>query len=258
MKTAMTVLNGHEELSELDRMILAETENDEHAYDFIATKIRLPSGGVNAFTTTDGEVLSPPLIGIAAVSQKARAYWPTVGTGSAPLCSSADGVTGWLHPEPEAEQMKAADAAPFTHPGIVDDAEPSPYRCAACPLSQWGSASDGGRGQACKTLRRLVLLLDGFRMPALLTLPPTSVRAWDAYCSGLASRNSAYFAVQTRFELEKVRNGAGVDYAVVKLSAAGSIEDRDKLEAVISLRRQYADLVRQMEIETGEYYAETA
>lgn len=256
MNTALTTLNGHEELSEMDQMILSEMESDEHAYDFVATRIRMPSGGVNAFTTAGGDILQPPLVGIVAISQKARAYWPDLGTGSPPLCSSIDGIHGWMAGEPDEEQLAVAKAARVKHPAFSDESdEAGPYACTSCPLAQWQSAPEGGRGQACKTLRRLVLLLDDFRMPVLLTLPPTSVRIWDNYCSGLASRSSAYFAVRTRFDLDRVKNAAGIDYAVVKVSVAGRIEESTQLEAVIEIRKQYADLVRSMEVTATEYQA---
>ena len=83
----------------------------------------------------------------------------------------------------------------FRHPALdglnVEEAA-GPWGCAECPLNQWGSGN--GRGKACKDLRRLIVLVEGWSMPAIMTLPPTSVKAFDTYASAQArTRGNAYF-----------------------------------------------------------------
>lgn len=224
---------------------------ERNAFDFLPTRIKMPSGGPKVFTLSDGDTLQP-FTGVIAVSQKARAYWPDKETqGLPPLCSSPDGVGGWFNEQPDDSQIKAAKQAPYPHIAldyIYQDR--GPHACERCPLSAWGSGE--GRGQACKTLRRLLVLVDSWSMPALLTLPPTSVKVFDQYASGRASKGSAYFAVRSKFELEQKKTAQGITYSTVKLSYVEDLPD-DQLGEVMAIRGRFADLVRSMDIVADEY-----
>ncbi|HMO85717.1 MAG TPA: hypothetical protein PKC18_12455 [Lacipirellulaceae bacterium] len=230
MSNALAVLsNGKAELTELEQAILAEVESDAgQAYDYVPTRIKFPSGGMMAFSTNDGEILKPPFTAIVAVAQKARAFWPDKDTqGLPPLCASPDGSAGMFDTAAE-EQVKVALGLPFRHPAL-DMLDPvaakGPHSCATCSLAQWGSGS--GRGQLCKALRRLVLVVEGWSMPAIITLPPTSVKVWDAYASAVArTKGQAYFTAWTKFDLDP---------------------------ATSTIRRQYSDLVRGLGIDADDY-----
>ena len=231
MSNALAVLsNGKAELTELEQAILAEVESDAgQAYDYVPTRIKFPSGGMMAFSTNDGEILKPPFTAIVAVAQKARAFWPDKDTqGLPPLCASPDGSAGMFDTAAE-EQVKVALGLPFRHPAL-DMLDPvaakGPHSCATCSLAQWGSGS--GRGQLCKALRRLVLVVEGWSMPAIITLPPTSVKVWDAYASAVArTKGQAYFTAWTKFDLDPATSTA--------------------------IRRQYSDLVRGLGIDADDY-----
>jgi hypothetical protein len=233
-----------------------QREDERRAFQYIPPRIKLPSGGLDVFITGDGDTLKPGFDAIIAVSQMARAYWPIKSAnGLPPLCSSADSAVGWLAMSPDKEQVRAALSATGRHPGLMNlDADHTgPYACDRCPLSGWATAPDGGRGQACKALRRLVLLIDGWTTPAILTLPPTSCKAWDLYASSRArTPGQSYFTVRTRFDLERKSNAAGTQYSVVKLSVSAPLTEAETA-AVLGIREQYADLVRSMEIEPAEY-----
>ncbi|MCB0073717.1 MAG: hypothetical protein KDE20_19750 [Caldilineaceae bacterium] len=253
--TALATLNGATELSDTQAAVMAETQADIEAtaFEFQPPKVRMPSGGVKAFTTDDGDVIQPGWTGIIAVSQMARAYWPTKdATGLPPLCSSPDSLNGWLGDELEKDQVKAALGAEVRHPLLSAlDGTRGPQSCSHCPLSAWGSGE--GRGQACKALRRLLVIPAGWHMPAILTLPPTSVKIFDQYASARQrTPGQSYFTVLTRFDLDTRRNGAGTEYAVIKLSVAGILDDA-QIAAVLALRTQYAELVRALEITAAEY-----
>lgn len=252
MTTALQLINGSTALTPLQEAILAEQADETTAFDYIPTRIKFPSGGMAAFSTNDGDVLKPPINAIVAVSQKARAWWPGKDTqGAPPLCTSPDGLTGYFNIA-DPEQAKVAAALPIRHPGLsmMSGAE-GPHSCPACPLAQWGSGD--GRGMACKSLIRLILLVEGWSMPAIMTIPPTSVKLWNAYASARARvQSQAYFTTWTRFELENATNTAGIKYAVVKLSAVKPLTEAETM-AVIDVRRQYAQLVRSMGISSEDY-----
>lgn len=260
MSTALTILqNGGLALSDLEQLILAEAASDAAAFDPIPTKISISPGGVNLFTTTDGEAMRT-FAGVIVLSQKARAYWPEKGTGAPPMCASHDGMHGRLVGEPTSAQFNAAMTAKTPHLAVplLSSGKPLPdsFICAACPLSQYGSVHQGGaqgKGQACKSLRRLVVLVDGWAQPALLTLPPTSIRAFDGYASGLARRRSAYFAVRTKFSLEAQKSATGDPYSIASFAAAETLRDPAEVQAVIAIRRAFESLVRALPIEASEY-----
>jgi hypothetical protein len=76
--------------------------------------------------------------------------------------------------------------------------KPQGEDCDSCPMNQWGSDPDGGRGKACKNTRSLGLIPAGTPAAeiataevAVLKLPVMSVKNWQAYvqkCSALYSR----------------------------------------------------------------------
>jgi len=79
-----------------------------------------------------------------------------------------------------------------TSPQLQSDA------CETCPQFQWGSAPDGGRGKACKQVRRLALLpatilkdtdVDKIATAemALMSVPVTSGKNWANYVNNLSN-----------------------------------------------------------------------
>jgi hypothetical protein len=72
--------------------------------------------------------------------------------------------------------------------------KPQSDKCETCPMNQWGSDPDGGRGKACKNTRRLALVPDGVTPEdlataevATLSLPVMSVKNWGNYVNKLAT-----------------------------------------------------------------------
>ena len=112
----------------------------------------------------------------------------------APACSSHDGVVG-----------RYAD-----EDGVLS------YRdCAACPFAQWGSDPKTGKGQACKLMRRLFVLTEDSAMPAVLNLPPSSLRTWNRFVSAIKFRGQLLSNYEIELSLEVKRNGA-VTWAQIK------------------------------------------
>ncbi len=254
MTTAITKLQTGVQLTELELMIMEEAESEENAFDMIPTRITIAPGGINQFSSSDGETMKE-ITAIVAVSQKARAYWPGKGSDQSPLCTSPDGVHGNFALAPTKGQLQDAVNHRAVHPAIrlYDEQREFPdfFDCASCPLAQWGSA-DAGNGQACKSMRRLVIFVDGWVAPALLTLPPTSVKAWDIYCSALKNKRSGYFAVRSKLSLEKAKSAGGDPYSIISVQVAGALT-ASEVQAVMELRRQFAEYVRELPIEAGDY-----
>ena len=255
MSNALAVIsNNGAALTPMQSAVLAELDADNGgAYDYIPTRIKFPSGGMMAFSVDDSDTLKPPVKAIIAVSQKARAFWPAKDTaGQPPLCSSPDGLAGVF--DPSSEQVKAALAMPVRHPalGTLDaQAAVGPWECAGCAMAQWGSGN--GKSQACKSLRRMIVLVEGWTMPAIMTLPPTSLKPFDTYASACArTKGGAYFTNWTRIELAQETNGAGIKYSVAKFTADRALTEAE-LSAVIEVRHQFAELVRNLGIVADDY-----
>jgi len=167
-------------------------------------------GGAGFIERLSGE-MSQELMGVAIHSRIIRALW---GEERIPLCTSNDGRVG------------------FGEPG---------GQCAVCRFNVFGTGK-GGRGKACKEMRRLVIVVEGETFPALLHLPPTSIRPWDAYASGLLRKRLAYFAVKTRFTIRRERNVDGAEYGIVEPQEVETL-DANTLRVVIELRKQYEALL---------------
>jgi hypothetical protein len=77
-----------------------------------------------------------------------------------------------------------------------DSAEPQAATCAECPKNEWKSDPDGGKGKACKNVRRLAMIAasdidepDHIKKTdvALAKLPVTSVKNWSSYANQIAN-----------------------------------------------------------------------
>lgn len=258
--TALALLQSNKlKLTELDRLIMEEAAQDESAYISVPTRIKISPGGVNFFSTSDNDTMKT-FDAIVVISQMARGYWPEKGTGSPPMCASPDGSRGVVKTGITDAQYRAAITARDPHPVIrlMDGNKVIPpfFDCLACPLSLYNSVHQGGssgKAQACKALRRLVVLVDGWAQPALLTLPPTSLDTWDKYCSSLARSKSAYYAVWTTFALEAQKSGNGDPYSVIAVSVKSKIIDIEHIRAVLTLRPECKSLLDSMGIASNEY-----
>lgn len=127
---------------------------------------------------------------VVVFSHKARGFWEE--GNKVPVCTSMDGRTGQGDPG---------------------------GACATCPLNQFGSDPKGGNGKACKEMRRLYFVREEDGLPSLLTLPPTSIGAWDQYVSALVGRKDTpgTIFVETVLRLEKQEDKSrGYTWSVLK------------------------------------------
>lgn len=119
------------------------------------------------------------------------------GGGTPPQCFSPDGI----QPSPSSEDKQS-------------------QFCRSCSQNQFGS--DGGRGKACKNMKRVHVFLeveDGKYevLPTRLVVPPTSMQAINQYASRLAKKVLAPFFVVTKFSLKEAKNKSGIKYSSLDL-----------------------------------------
>jgi len=191
---------------------------------FDLERVRVPSGGGIAWEVLDEAGEPQPvkaLDGIVVFTKLGRSYWAKgideSGGGSPPDCSSPDAVRG------------------VGKPGGL---------CHDCELAQWGSAGDGGRGQACSQRRFVFVLREGATLPTVISVPPTSLKPLKKWLFALANRGVPYFGAVTRFSLEKTKNAAGIEYAQVKPST------------VRTLAPEEVELVKAFALQTRETFRE--
>lgn len=257
---ALTKFQGNQiQLSDAEKLIQAEMQDDDAAFDMKPIQVIIAPGGIGLFKAGDETMKN--FIAVVAISQKVRGYWPESGTGKPPVCGSTNGETGRFDPNIPDERFKAATSARHPHPAILQLTNNQPlqdaYDCFTCPLNQWGSAhqrrSGVDKGKGCKEMRRLLLLIDGWSLPAIMSLPPTSIKAWDNYCTGLQSKRGAYFAVKTKFTLDSAEAQGGETYNIVQVTNDSAIKDVESLKLVAEIRRQYRELVVTMPVTAEDY-----
>jgi hypothetical protein len=256
MSTSL-ILRPTGQLTETQAAMLSEMDNEGLAgFDFKPLRIKLPAGGsTSAFMLSDGDMIKSPMDVIIAVAQRKRAFYPSKDpvSGQPPLCASPDGLVGLF--DGESALVQSALTYPIRHPAlsVLDPTRiAGPWQCASCPLSEWGTAGDGSRGQSCKEKRALLVIVRGWAMPAVLSLPATSVKVWDAFASGLWQRGRAYFSLWLSLELQKEKSNKGTDYSVLVIKSGAALTDPEAAE-VMAIRAQYAELVRTMNLDGDDY-----
>jgi len=148
--------------------------------------IKIPSGGSLAFTVQgdeDGDEDYPKDIeGVIVFTHRMNGYWPNAFGSS-------------TNPE---------DKIPV------------------CSCNQYGSDPNGGKGKACKNMRRIYLMRSNDPNLYLLTVPPTSIKEVNkALTRIMASKGIPYTNLIVGFKLAKATNANGINYATVVVDKRG-------------------------------------
>lgn len=169
-------------------------------------RAKVPAGGGKSFDILTGnedmDTSTPSLVGVVIHTQKCNAYFDEDNVGNTPpICSSEDSVCGTIRESGEIRY------------------------CNECPLNKFNSSAKGS-GKACKNMIRLYVLIEGSPVPIMLTLPPTSIRAWQSYrTSVLAMNRLRPEEAVTEFTLGTATNASGVKYSVVKPKLLGRLSE---------------------------------
>ena len=141
------------------------------------------------------------LTGVIVHHHAVNSYWPGKydGSNTLPDCSSADGKQGL--------DIKT---------GELRD-------CSTCPFNQFGSSSKGN-GKACKNGHRIYLLRSGEVLPVLISLPPTSLRAFKDYIAKrLVLKGKRTSSVLTTIKLKREKSADGIAYSSCVFTKAGDL-----------------------------------
>lgn len=151
------------------------------------------------------------------------------GGGTPPQCYSMNGVA----PHPLSEKIQAAE-------------------CTTCHRNAFGS--DGGRGKACKNMKRIHIMLPGERFPKRLTAPPSSLKAVNIYGSLLEDQGMPYPIVDTEFGLKLVSNKDGIKYSELSFEKKGlAAKTMEEAQAIKKIRERFMPIMREEPILSTEF-----
>lgn len=191
---------------------------------------------------------------VVLAAARIRTFFPKMGTqattdelsqftGGRPLCSSSDYANGELV---DLDWVNAPDPAGMLKGKIAEGG----LVCSQCPLNKWESVvllGRTGRGKACDDRRRLLLWMEGWTVPVILGVSPSSIRNWDNYCSSLAIARppkKPHHCI-TKMSLESV-SVPGIKYAVIKFKYKSDITEEMKaaLLTPVDLRGEEQSLIK--------------
>lgn len=196
-----------------------ENVGNETLSSFDLDRIKVPAGGgtfwsVPTMENPDGEP-QKSVAGVIVYTTVQRAYWATPfgdsGGGTPPDCFSTDTLIG------------------IGTPGGP---------CAHCAFAQFGSDA-GGIGQACKQFRTVFLLREQGALPAVIVVPPGSLKNLKRYLLSLASNGLPYWSVVTEFALVQAKSKGGVTYSQVSPKMARRLD-----EGEVASARAYSETIR--------------
>ncbi len=224
----------------IDPELLAELQDQMEDLDEESSincrTVKIPSGGGSAFEvqSEDDDETEPMkrIEGVIVFTHRMNARWENEygkgdGNDAPPACSSMDGKTGVL-----------------ANTGEI-------INCDRCPYNVYGSVS-GGRGKACKNMRRVYILMDGDPNLYRLTIPPTSIRDINRQLALLLNRGIPYTGMIVSFYLEKAKNAAGIAYSKVNVERKGLLP-AGTAAAVQEMRRKIKEQYTGLEITASDY-----
>jgi hypothetical protein len=189
-------------------------------------RIKFPSGGLLAFEVPgdEGPDISKELTGVIIDQLSTNTYWSQKFTGeqTMPDCYSPDGKIG-----------RRSATAQMPWPGDT-------MECAGCPLNQYGSEASG-KGKACKNMRKLYMVQEGEILPIEITIPPSSLSAWQTYSVQLTSKVKPLDGVVTRIKLKKATSAGGIEYSQGVFQKVADLTPEERIAL-----RQYARTIRQV------------
>jgi hypothetical protein len=151
------------------------------------------------------------------ISTKGKAFTLPDGSSSdGPLtCVILDWVTAYTWFEGIYNPKDPQPPQCFALGRVVNDLRPSdkaPKKqggddgsCKKCAFNQWGSDPGGGKGKACKNMRRLLIVpvdADETTQPWVIDVSPTGLKHFDKYVNTLSDNGKHPIEVVTDIEFE--------------------------------------------------------
>ncbi|UCG53580.1 MAG: hypothetical protein JSW58_08480 [Candidatus Latescibacterota bacterium] len=204
------------------RSIVAMNLQGRKVSAFDLARIKVPAGETTHWSvrTLDGPQAHETIEGIVLHSRDLRAFWTELDpTGKPPDCKSDDGLSGM---------------------GVrwADDDPTSPHDCSQCKWGQFESDPRGKRGQYCKQMLAIFILMPDTFLPTVIFMPPTSIKTTRDYLYRMAHFGVLHYSAVTRFALAPDKNPDGKPYNRVECSRGEQLK-----KETIPKVRAYIDLV---------------
>lgn len=208
---------------------------DAESQGFNPSPVVIKINHPDASFTIPGLPATKRLTGVILASRKVRVFFPRMGnkkdtdkllefTNNRPFCSSPNYQFGRLvDADWESVKSDKESVAVFLKEKIAEGA----LECSECPLDAWESVKllgRDGRGKACGELRRLLYWQQGMLIPTILPIPTSSIRNWDAYCSGLQVGGKNHYQVVTEIILEQ-KEAPGMKWSVAKFQMDDELDE---------------------------------
>lgn len=249
-KTELAVMDSFKIANRFDGMdpeLMAELQDQMEDLDsesgISCRMVKIPSGGGLAYEVQgddeDDVEYMKEVSGVIVFTHRLNAYWEKeYGAGDdgdkIPVCSSMDGKVGIR-----------GDT------GEVCD-------CEHCPLNAYGTDIKGGKGKACKNMRRVYIMMDNDPNLYLLTVPPTSIKDVNKQLARImGTKGIPYTGLIVSFKLEKATNAGGIAYSKVTIDKKGILPPA-VAEMAKELRRQIKGKYTEMAITMNDYNTGTS
>lgn len=218
------------EKAELAQIYTQELDVSSQGFDFRPSRIAIQRDSCT-FVDEFGQSMDE-LIGVIVFKQKTRGLWER--GSKIPLCSSMDGIAG-------------------------TDEDGNGIECATCPHNQWGSGVDetgmATKGKACKEMRRVFVAQKDALLPIFISLPPTSLKPFDTYCSARLSHKIADVATETIFRLMPQTGESGYKYAVIQCKMGKKLSVEEMVRH-INMRSKIVAAAQKIGITDDDYVQE--
>ena len=188
-------------------------------------RIKVPSGGGLAYEVPSDNPDEPDtkkeIKAVILYHHPVQSYYKGKFTGGneSPDCSSFDGIAG------------------------VDKETGEVKTCKDCELNKFGSGENGGK--ACKTKRRIFLLLENSAIPVIFSMPTTSLNDFSKYILRIVGKGKKSFQVVTKFTLKKEQNAGGITFSKVVVATERELTEQE-LASVMPMVEQVKGIAKNM------------
>lgn len=236
-ETAPCTPEEWQELSAEDRVALLKTlavfdEDTTRGLTIGIPRLKYPTSGTVFWDVPGADAGVKTLNFVILKKSENRVFYPPSDeppkTGELPTCMSEDKITA----DPESIQVQSPTG-----------------KCEDCQWSRWKSGK-GGEGQACKVRVRLYIAMQNQigadkviePIPTFISLPPTAIKPFGDYASGMKKGRRQLQAYVTNFGLVKATNKGGTEYAKLVPSCGEKLGVKDFLK-VTKMIEEYGPLM---------------
>lgn len=199
------------------------------------TRVKHPAGGSISWeipTPTDVPEVVQEIVGVVVDDHFQSSLWLHDSDDAENTPPDAT----WIEVEPGVVHAQISDDAIAA--GALDDID-------ADPFNAWGSGR-GGRGKKAKQTYRLYVLRDGAVEPIVITVPPSSFKAWTDFKRYVLSTHKALIPeVAIRMTLKRQENPDGKPYATIAFAVAERLQP-EVGQAMLAKREEIRPLTRRL------------